>query len=809
MEVIDNNEKGVFMEYFAHIRHDQKIQTVKEHLLGTQSLAESYGRKLGIQHITGLAGLLHDLGKYTQAFRTYLLEAVSHPENPPKRGSVDHSTAGGKLLYDLFHISGNLVFILAEIVGNAIISHHSCLQDFLSPSLTSPYLKRVRDKPLQEFERCKQLFFQQVMNERDLREYVKQASKELESFLVRTEPEDYEKSLMFLTKFIFSALIDADRTDTWQFENNWSSTEAWDTARLFANYEKHLHKKFDKLQKQFNGNPKIQYWRQQFSKQCGDFAKRPSGIYKLSIPTGGGKTFASLLYALKHAQYFQKKRIIYVLPYTTIIEQNANEVRKALGDTPYLLEHHSNLIEDRDEDDKNPKWKLAKDNWEAPLIFTTMVQFLNVFYAYGTRYIRRLHNLSESVIIFDEVQKVPIHCVSLFNQALNFLKSNCRTSIVLCTATQPALDFVEKKLEIETDAEMISPNPSITEAFRRVQIVDQATQGTFDNEQLSQFITEKMKEVQSILVILNTRSVVKKLYLILKNKKIGIPIYHLSTSMCAAHRIHTLEKVRDHLKKGEPVLCISTQLIEAGVDISFDCVIRSLAGLDSIAQAAGRCNRNGKNPNQNVYVIDHVEENLDRLPEIQIEKRITKQIFRHIHQGFLEQDPLSTQAMNRYFQQFYAEHQLKLEYPIPSIQQNMTDLLMATRETNENRKKFEHEKKQTIPLFLLNSYGTAAKHFRVIDDFTTSVIVPYAEGQTLIEKFCSSQSMRQFEESLWKAQQYTIDLFDFEKQQLVQQNELFALDGEKLLVLCESAYSDEVGLDLDGEEAFNPEKFTF
>ncbi len=391
--------------------------------------------------------------------------------------------------------------------------------------------------------------------------------------------------------------------------------------------------KLDSFQAEEEAQSPINRLRREMSNRCEQYAENPSGIYSLSIPTGGGKTLASLRYALRHALEYGKKRIVYVVPYTTIIEQNAEEVRKILSDEENVLEHHSNVIDDADDDDENQdgtmslqqKWKLARDNWDAPIIFTTMVQFLNAFYAKGGRNIRRLHNLSESVIIFDEVQKVPVRCVSLFNHALNFLHDFGQSSLILCTATQPALDFVEHKLEIKSNAEIIERLDDVIEAFKRVEIVDRATQEVFDTEKLADFVIDKLDEVQSVLVVLNTKTVVKKLYRRLES--CGVPFYHLSTSMCPAHRKHILEEVKRHLDKEEKVVCVSTQLIEAGVDISFDCVVRSLAGLDSIAQAAGRCNRHGRSVIRQVYVIDHAEESLTHLPEIKKGKEISRKIF--------------------------------------------------------------------------------------------------------------------------------------------------------------------------------------
>ncbi|MEK3910552.1 CRISPR-associated helicase/endonuclease Cas3 [Paenibacillus sp. FSL H7-0331] len=805
------------MNYIAHIREsDSQIQSVEEHLLGVKALAESYGEKIGVKHIAGLTGMLHDMGKYTHEFREYILEAVNNPDSPPRRGSVDHSTAGGKLLYELFH-EGNpsRSWILAEIVGNAIISHHSYLHDFLDHELESPYLNRVR-KPqdqLKEFERSKTCLFEWVISETELRRYVSQALAELEAYLSKPSSLSGESKLMFLTKFIFSALIDADRTNTRLFEENKAVEPEQNRSKLFDAYYKRVMAKINSFQAHPAAKSPINTLRQEMSDRCDQFAEKPSGIYSLSIPTGGGKTLASLRYALKHATREGKKHIIYVVPFTTIIEQNAEEIRKILLDDEHILEHHSNVVDDADDNDedqdglisKRQKLKLAKDNWDYPIIFTTMVQFLNVFYAKGSRNIRRLHNLSESVIIFDEVQKVPVSCVSLFNQALNFLKSYACSCLILCTATQPTLGYVEQhKLELNGDAEIIPNLDQVIEAFKRVEIVDRASGETFDNEKLADFIKEKMDEVRSVLVILNTKSVVKKLYRQMEG--IDAPLYHLSTSMCAAHRNHILGQVREHLVNNEKVICISTQLIEAGVDVSFDCVIRSLAGLDSIAQAAGRCNRHGKREIQQVYVIDHLEENLNHLQEIKTGKKLSKRILidlmrdKNHHGGHM----LSVQAMDRYFKEFYTEFNLKLNYFIKKLEKDMTELLVANRNDSTYNQAYRHAKRENLPLCIVNSYGTAAEYFRVIDDHTTSVVVPYnEESKELIAQLNGDETIEDFSRLLRKTQKYTINLFRYERDQLAQSNGLVSLLEGKIFVLTESAYHKEFGLDLDNDSQFD------
>lgn len=807
------------MKSIAHIREsDQQVQTVESHLLEVRALAEGYGTKLGVSHVTGLAGMLHDMGKYSQEFRDYILKAVSSSNVQVKRGSVDHSTAGGKLLYELFHIT-NITKpkgLLAEVVGNAIISHHSYLHDYLNQDLESPYLRRVRDKQLEEYEASKQSFFTHVINEREFHQYVDRAAAELEQFMMKNATGSPELKLMFLTKFVFSALIDADRTNTRCFEANVHEEPKVNVANLFENYYAKLLEKVCSFAEHEDANTPINILRSEMSAQCEQFAAKPSGIYTLSIPTGGGKTLASLRYALKHAMTFHKQRIIYVVPYTTIIEQNAATVRSILEDELNILEHHSNVIEhehDTDEEldgfamTQQQKAKLAKDNWDAPVIFTTMVQFLNVFFAHGSRNIRRLHHLCEAVIIFDEVQKVPTPCISLFNQALNFLKHYGQSSIVLCTATQPALDFVEQKLDINPDAEIIGNIEHVIEAFKRVDIVDRATGETFNTDKLADFVQATIEDIRSVLAILNTKSVVKSLYQQLRERFKGteyetIPVYHLSTSMCAAHRFHILQKVREHLEREEKVICISTQLIEAGVDVSFDCVIRSLAGLDSIAQAAGRCNRHGKDAIRKVYIIDHAEENLDKLKEIRVGKEAAKKMLIDMkrdssaHGG----DILSRRAMEWYFQTYYSEFKLNLNYPIPKLRKNMTELLYAGRGGEDSYfQAYCQTKKAQPPLFIANSYGTGAKHFQVIDSHTTSVIVPYEEGRDVIADLNGACTIDDLTRLLRRAQQFTVNLYNHELQQLDRSGGLDSCLEGNVLVLKEGAYSGDYGVDLANE----------
>ncbi len=798
------------MVYIAHVREkDKKIQPLKDHLHQARQLAESYGTKLGLKYLAGLAGMLHDLGKYSDEFQDYINRAAFCPEAATvKRGRIDHSTAGGRLLFSMFHNNGSFYEkLLAEIVGNAIISHHANLQDYISPFVESSYLQRVQGKELPGYETAVDRFFQEVITKAKFVKYVGAALDELMEFTDHSPTQTF-----FLTKLLFSCLIDADRTDARQFDEQFLEleTEFLQRRPSFEFYYQMLMRHLAALKEKEDAAEPINLLRSAMSEECELFAEKPSGIYTLSIPTGGGKTLASLRYALKHAQEHQKERIVYVVPFTTIIEQNAQEVREILKDDENILEHHSNVIEDDQENNiegdeqydglltKRTKLKLARDNWDSPIIFTTLVQFLNIFYAKGNRNTRRLHNLKHSIIIFDEVQKVPTKCVSLFNEALNFLKERAHCSILLCTATQPTLENVRHSLLKTSEGEIVPQPADVHKAFKRVEIIDR-TDKPLTNEQLAKWISADVTTWGSTLVVLNTKTVVKDLYKSLKEGP--LPVYHLSTSMCAIHRKERIKDIRAQLEKEIPFICVTTPLIEAGVNISFKCVIRSLAGLDSIAQAAGRCNRHGKDGLQNVYVIDHMEEKLASLPEIETGKGISANILARFKKKAdnYDGDLLSEKAMREYFSFYYKKMETDLKYYVREVDREMTKLLFLLAKENSYVTHYRKKKGGPFPLILNGSYKTAADHFHVIEQKTISVIVPYGEGKELVAALNSSDRIEDLTKFFRKAQQYTVGLYAQEFAQLKKQGALIEhLDG-MIYELRENWYGDEYGVDLQGE----------
>ncbi|AWB43159.1 CRISPR-associated helicase/endonuclease Cas3 [Paenibacillus sp. CAA11] len=799
------------MKYIAHIRQkDGSIQTVIEHLQAVKESCENYGRVIGVSHLAGLAGLLHDLGKNTMEFSTYIQEAVAHPEAPPRKGSVDHSTAGGRLLFERYHKNTSTVEdkFAAEWLANCVISHHQGLRDFVDSKQTSPFLERVEEKVLKEFDQAKQEFFNHVP-EQELDRYFNEAKKELKHYLKLIQQHKLPSiTASLLIKYIFSCLIDADRSNTRQFEENTSSEPNLDQHAFFTRSYEALHQHLTELERQGDSAHPINRLRREMSDRCEEFAQRDSGIYTLSIPTGGGKTLASLRYALKHALTHGKDRIIYVVPYTTIIEQNAAEIRTILQEDDLILEHHSNVVErefeldNEDYDLRKQKIKNARDTWDSPIIFTTMVQFLNTFYAKGTRNVRRLHQLSNSVIIFDEVQSVPIKCISLFNAALNFLHILGKSSILLCTATQPALDFVKHRLHMSPQAEIIEQLGEVSQSFKRVHVHDRTTSLGWGAEELADFVQQQMNEVKSVLVILNTKIAVRRLFdqltqLDRENER-GVRLFHLSTNMCAAHRKDILEELKRSLEAEEPVVCVSTQLIEAGVNISFECVVRSLSGLDSIAQAAGRCNRHGKDPIRNVYIVRSADESLTRLPEIRIGAEMTQRILHEFNQSpeRYDQDLLSVSAMKAYFEYYYSQFQTEMDYPVAGLQKNLYDLLGANKDFC---KAYENKHHKPLETLTRASLATAEQYFEAISNRATSIVVPYnEEAVDLITALNGELDGGELGGLLRKLQPYVVNIYDHELKALDANNNLDLLLNGHVLALKQPAYSKQFGVNLAG-----------
>ena len=608
-----------------------------------------------------------------------------------------------------------------------------------------------------------------------------------------------------LTRFLFSCLIDADRINSSDFER-----EAQKEVRRLTekpDWQMAIDQVEAKLAGFQNRYP-IDEIRRRISSDCLKRAVDSQGIYTLTVPTGGGKTLASLRYALHHAQKHNLDRIIYIIPYTSIIDQNAQAVREILGED-WVLEHHSNL------EPEKQSWqdKLLSENWDKPIVFTTMVQFLDAWFGGGTRGARHIHPMTNAVLIFDEIQTLPVKCVHLFCNVLNWLTTFGKSTAVLCTATQPLLgesglrNFPEDKresiasrglLRLSEDAEIMGKHQDLDKLFdelSRVEIQFNEKVGGWNVEEAGTFLLKQFQTTQSCLFIVNTKKWAQELYQYCKAQNVpSEALFHLSTNQCAAHRKAIFDTIKARLENKQPVVCISTQLIEAGVDISMACVIRTLGGLDSIAQAAGRCNRHGEKEGKGqVYVLNLQETDFTRfLPDIQAGKTYAERVFH----DFAGQDILQPEAMKRYFEYYFYQRSDEMSY---SVKNSTTGSLLDWLSDNALNPYGEKNNKRSklLPL-LMQSFKSAGRVFQAIDAPTQAVIVPYGEGAELIAKLCGEWDPKEMHRTLQKAQRYSVNVFPNVWDKLQKENALYeTIEGSGIYYLNERYYNDEFGLSLD------------
>ncbi len=612
----------------AHINQDGTVQTVAQHCKNTAEIAEKHLRKLGLAHVAHLAGSLHDAGKCTEEFRQYI-ESASRGE-AVCRGSVIHTFAPVRFLLNTYHSAPGTQAVpprnaTAEILSAAIGGHHG-LFDCYDADMRCGFTHRINKQPAYD-DRAMDNFFKEVSardsTDRLFASSVDEISAKIQQINALSQGNLEEASfyLSLLTRLITSALVDADRSDTAAFMDRGAQEKGGSlTPAMLKAITENLHV----FLSQFSGVTPIQAARHALSDLCYQAAERPGGILRLDLPTGAGKTLSGLRYALKHAEAYGKERIFFISPLLSILEQNAQVIRNALGDDTIVLEHHSDIATDELTDDALSRYELLCDSWNSPIVITTLVQFLQTLFGGAMASVRRFHSLANSVIVIDEVQTVPMKTLSLFNSAINFLSAVCHTTVILCSATQPYLAGVPHPLVGGKD--VIAPDAARKYApvFQRNAITDK---GSKRLEEIPSLIAELLGKYRSVLVVCNKKDQASILFDLTEN--MCNDRYHLSAGMCTAHRKSVLACMKESLRAGgkNKLLCVSTQVIEAGVDISFDAVIRLCAGLDSIVQAAGRCNRNGEcRADAPVWIVDCCDEDLSMLGDMRDAKEATRSL---------------------------------------------------------------------------------------------------------------------------------------------------------------------------------------
>ena len=812
-------------QYIAHVRHGSDVkQSLATHLTETAAIAKMLAAKLGLDLAGELLGLMHDFGKYSLKFQKYIYDAtglinpdLDDEESTPGGSKVDHSTAGAQWVYRRLAAMGQKEsgVLCGQMLGLCIASHHGAgLIDCLDDEGNVVWQKRFnKDDSLTHLSECLQNADESVLRQAEGladKALLVQMLAPLKAVLMLPEAQAGHQIKEFylgcFTRFLFSCLIDADRINSADFERENQKKirrlqEKPDWQAAIAKLEAKLA--------QFERRYPIDEIRRQIADDCLQRAADAQGIYTLTVPTGGGKTLASLRHALHHAQTHGLERIIYIIPYTSIIDQNAEAVRDILGDE-WVLEHHSNL------DPEKQTWqnKLLSENWNKPIVFTTMVQFLDAWFGGGTRGARHIHPMANSVLIFDEIQTLPVKCVHLFCNALNWLVQFGGSSAVLCTATQPLLsacgvdEFPEYKralvkarglLQLASNAEIMGKNQALDKLFAdlsRVEIKFNEKAGGWSVDEAGAFLLTQFQTALSCLFIVNTKKWAKALYQYCQQQNVpSEALFHLSTNQCAAHRKALFARMKQRLEQKLPVVCISTQLIEAGVDISMACVIRALGGLDSIAQAAGRCNRHGENAGKGrVWVLNLQEPSLAKvLPDIDAGQQQAERVLRE----FAGQDILQPKAMRQYFEYYFYQRSDEMAYAVKnSASGSLLDWLSDNGSNNYAAKNDQRRQTKQYPL-LMHSFKSAGRAFQVIDAPTRAVIVPYGEGKALIAKLCGEYEPKAFYGYLNQAQRFSVNVFPNVWDKLLKEAAVQQIADTGIYYLHTSHYIDEYGLSVD------------
>lgn len=695
-------------------------QSIEAHLKGTGELAETFAAEFGAAANGKLCGLAHDIGKYSDEFQLRL------------RGGkkVDHATAGA---IECFKIK-------AAFEAVCVIGHHSGLPN-------------VGHKDADTTE--SQTFFGRKLRAEQggIPDYRKNWNGHI------ALPQDYFRpsgrgfATAFYIRMLYSCLVDADYIDTETFMNG-------DAGR--GNYEP-LSALCDKLtayiSKWNNPTREIDILRQKILNSCIEKASAPRGIFSLTVPTGGGKTVASMAFALNHAAANSMKRIIYAIPYTSIIEQNAKVFRDILGQEN-VVEHHSQVSYELSEnaDELEYRSALATENWDAPVIVTTAVQFFESLYANRSSKCRKLHNIANSVIIFDEAQMIPSNNLRPCVAAIAELVRAYNATAVLCTATQPAID--EMLLEYSKKESVVELCPDVDGMFEKFRRTSFEKEGRLTTDEL----VSRLESQQQVLCIVNTRKFAQEVYEALPSEG----RFHLSTLMCPVHRKQKLYEIRERLKSGKTCRVVSTSLIEAGVDVDFPRVFREMAGLDSILQAAGRCNREGKrSAESSIVTVFESENKVNKL--IAVNRDAAEETVRDWTQ------PNTTSTIERYFKAY-------------------RDFLR-----NDDKSGVITASEKGISGCGL-PFEWIAKEFKLIDQNTFAVYIPIGEGKELVSRLREGERSR----GLYRrAGMYSVSVYQNQFDSLINAGAAEPFGEDAAFLTDCSLYSDEKGLstDVDGGNA--------
>lgn len=705
-----------------------RTESLSEHIEGTCLYAKRFGGRFGCSALAELIARFHDFGKAAPDVQEYLWSAAgecNEESEPSQQGGgghrgPDHSSAGAQF----FEKS---VPDLGTLLAYAVAGHHAGLPDGIASASSS--LENRLKKTLPDWESPARDELSPQYFSVDLPAVYAEARPFFEA------GNGY--SIAFLARMLFSCLVDADYLATERFMDGENSSvresiAGHDFVSLKTRLDEHIAALKSKAKGSGGSISPVNTIREEVRNDCVAAASLFPGLFTLTVPTGGGKTLASMAFALEHARRHGLDRVIYVVPYTSIIEQNAKVFRQVFGDD-MVLEHHGNV----DWDNGDSRMRLLAENWDAPIIVTTSVQFFESLHGCRTSVCRKLHNIARSVVILDEAQSLPIDLLRPCLRSLDELVCRYKTSVVLCTATQPAVlagQMAKGGLSggVGGCREIIPAQRNLHERLRRVS-AERIPGRIMDAELL-----DAVAPHPSALLIVNTRRHARELFKAARIRFPERPVFHLSAQMCPEHRSEILETVKGLLRFGKPCVLVSTQLIEAGVDIDFPCVFREIAGADSLAQAAGRCNREGRMAGLGqVFFFESAEDY--SLPGFLGMAAAKGNEILSLSQ--FSDDLLNPSAVTQYF---------KLLYDAYRDNQDRINVLTALIPPDYPAKRRD---------LLVYKFRTLGQKFHLIDEPSTSVFIPYGpEGLALCEKLRGTYAIGEQREIARKLQRYAVSL---------------------------------------------------
>lgn len=735
------------MKYYAHSNGSNKAEweLLTDHLKNVSDKTAGFCNVFGFSELGFNAGYLHDIGKYQESFQKRI---------EGKNIQVEHSICGAKELINILSEPNDI--INRQILSYVIAGHHSGLPDCGTEddiSQKQTLLARLKRKT------------------EDYSAYKHEFTKKKIPFWLKNfcyvNATDKPFAFSLLVRMLFSALVDADSLETERFYNNGVPRSV-----LTVDFEK-LREKLNEKYNSFNKKTEdINIRRTEIKNFCEKAANSKSGLFSLTVPTGGGKTLSSMTFAINHLIRNNHSRIIYVIPYTAIIDQTAKEFKNIFGESS-ILEHHSSVVLEESMHEETPK-HLATENWDAPIVLTTNVQFFDSLFSNKRGKCRKIHNVANSIIVFDEAQMLPIPYLKPCLRAIDVLTRDFGCTALLMSATCP--DF---KQYMHIDSIITEINNDYSRHYKDMKRVT----GKWIDKKTDAEIIGLIDHRKSNLIIVNSR---KHAGLLFKSLPQATRKYHLSTLMTPENRKRVLNNIKNDLESNIPCTVVSTPLIECGVDLDFEAVFRSLSGIDSIIQAGGRCNREGKRSNSNVYIFEAIEGDPYK-GDIPIYKNISRAICKKALEN--NDDIFELKYIEEYFQEL-------LEYKDKDIdEQGILELFQFSSDNNK------------MPLLKFD-FEECAKRFSYISDANKKdVIIPYnVKANNLIQEINNSSFISDLRMLHRKLEQYTVSVYSWEHRYLNENHKLINLgDSDKKSILTDMGlYSDELGLQVSGIRESDP-----